>query len=377
MPTRTRAVDAFLITALIGAIKLGVLALFSHRTGKSINAALAEWDAKFYMGIAEGGYFHPTQPPIEGPPHERALAFFPAFPALLRALHTISGADYLTLGTTISQILSFVACLGIMTLAARSGLGRTGQIGAGILLLGAPLAITMIMPYSEALFMALSTWALVAIIDRKWLTAGALTMLAGLVRLTAVDLVAVLVLIALYTTFTRGQNLWRAWGAVAISPVGIASYLAYANHHLANAGGYFTIQRQGWHSYFDFGAATLRFLARVSFDNTSIIGYYLSAVIIIAAAIAVPATWPSVKRATLPVEIWLFGAAVAANMLLSDGIMHSRPRLLLPAYLLLIPLVGEITHKRSRPAQVAIATAYVAFGAWMSAYFLTVFPWAI
>ena len=39
------------------------------------------------------------------------------------------------------------------------------------------------------------------------------------------------------------------------------------------------------------------------------------------------------------VEVWWFAAALLATVLLSDGIMHSRPRLLLPAVLLLLPWV--------------------------------------
>ena len=60
-----------------------------------------------------------------------------------------------------------------------------------------------------------------------------------------------------------------------------------------------------------------------------------------------------------------------ANVLLSDGIMHSRPRLLLPAVIVLLPWV-----KKGASASVAVI-AWVLFGAWFSAYMLGVFEWAI
>lgn len=61
-----------------------------------------------------------------------------------------------------------------------------------------------------------------------------------------------------------------------------------------------------------------------------------------------------------------------ANVLLSGGIMHSRPRLLLPAVVVMVPWVG----KKGASASVAVG-AWGLFGAWFSAYMLAVFEWAI
>ena len=86
---------------------------------------------------------------------------------------------------------------------------------------------------------------------------------------------------------------------------------------------------------------------------------------IIAAPICLLLAW-----GRLPLPAWLFAAVLMANVLLSDGIMHSRPRLLLPAAVVLVPWVG----KKGASASVG---AWVLFGAWFSAYMLAVFEWAI
>lgn len=57
--------------------------------------------------------------------------------------------------------------------------------------------------------------------------------------------------------------------------------------------------------------------------------------------------------------------------------MHSRPRLLIPAYLLLLPLVFFFARRLSTPAQITIAVSWLLWGAWFGAYMLGVFPWAI
>ena len=150
-------------------------------------------------------------------------------------------------------------------------------------------------------------------------------------------------------------------------------YLAWANAHLGDVGGYFGTQQEHWNSSFDFGVSTVKWVwtQATTADNA---GYLLSCLAIVAAPLLLAATWRRV-----PWPVWLFVAALIANVLLSDGIMHSRPRLLLPAVVLAIPYVAQaVTGPRRvrRGAWCAVA-AWVLFGAWFSAYMLAVFEWAI
>ena len=94
--------------------------------------------------------------------------------------------------------------------------------------------------------------------------------------------------------------------------------------------------------------------------------------VILAAPVLLVVTWGKVQ----PVA-WWFSAVLMANVLLSSGIQHSRPRLLLPAAVLFIPwVVRAVTGRTPRAGWTGIA-AWVLWSAWFSAYMLVVFEWAI
>ncbi|AGF71325.1 GPI mannosyltransferase 2 [Corynebacterium halotolerans YIM 70093 = DSM 44683] len=355
------------LVAVVGTlIRVGVLGLFARANDEGTGGLLASWDTRYYLAIAEHGYFD-ADLDTDGPVHEYTLAFFPGFPALVRLVHELTRLDYAAAAVLLNILLTIVMTAGGMALAARMGAGRAGRTGAAVLVSSAPMAVTFTMPYTEALFGALAFWALVALIDRRWWPAAGLILLAGLTRLTAVDLVLVFAVVVLLRA--RGDR--RAWAALAVSPLSFLGYLAFANFHTRDAGGYFGIQEAGWGSRFDFGAATVRWMVEVLLTGRDP-GYFLTVGVMVAAVIALVPGWRRV-----PWEIWLFCAALTANVLLADGIMHSRPRLLLPAVIILLPWVLRGARKLSRGWQAAVAAGWVIFGAWFSGYMLTVFEWAI
>jgi hypothetical protein len=59
--------------------------------------------------------------------------------------------------------------------------------------------------YAEALFCALAIWALIALLERRWLTAAGLTILAGTVHSNAVALVATVAVAALPALIRAAQ----------------------------------------------------------------------------------------------------------------------------------------------------------------------------
>ena len=75
-------------------------------------------------------------------------------------------------------------------------------------------------------------WTLVALLNRRWLTAGALVLLAGTVRSTALALiaaVAVAVLTALIQDAPTRQRIalwWRPVAALLLAPLGLLGYSA-------------------------------------------------------------------------------------------------------------------------------------------------------
>src|SRR5437764_590558 len=90
-----------------------------------------------------------------------------------------------------------------------------------------PSSVVLTMVYAEALFCALAVWAMVALVSKRWLTAGLLTLAAGTVRSTALALiaaVAVAAAIAVITAVRTRQPFaawWRPAAAVLLAPLGL------------------------------------------------------------------------------------------------------------------------------------------------------------
>lgn len=357
---------AVILVAVAAFIRLGVLSWMAG--AGNTREKLTKWDAEIYRAIAEFGYFSPDgQAPSDPGTYEIRLAFFPGLPALMRAVHEVTGADFFYSGVIVAVVASVFMVAGFMALAGLIGADLWGRTLAAVVVLGAPMSVTYMMPYSESLFMALSFWALYFMVGSRWILAATLVFFTGFVRLTAVDLWLTLgIVIFLYAA----RNL-KAWAAWAVSVVPLVGYLLYASSFTRGIGGYFGMQTKGWNSTFDFGRATVEWVLKQlkASDN---VGYILTIAVIVAALVAVLLSFRK-----LPWALWIFAAGVAANVLLSDGIMHSRPRLLLPCLVVLLPAVVALARRQPRGVMVLCAVLWLLVGSWFSSHMLVIFEWAI
>lgn len=293
-------------------------------------------------------------------------------------------------------------------------------LAVGVLALGAPMSVVYTMPYSESLYTALAVWAVYLLLRGRFLTAGVLVLFAGLTRITAVVLVltlAVAAAVELWRWWRHRQGarglpgepvppgegrdtarVLRACAAPVIGVAGIAGYIAWANGRTAAIGGYFAAQERGWHSGVDFGAATWNWLTTQSLDlftstgaggadDGTMPGYAVSGwSMILVTVLCVASLYPLLTR-RMPWQLWLPAVAVAGMTLGSDGIMHSRPRLLLlPVLFLLCPLVVQTVaavrarlteHPALAGVPVVVGVAWCVVGFWVSGEMLVDFAYAI
>ncbi|MDO5668466.1 MAG: hypothetical protein Q4G50_00520 [Corynebacterium sp.] len=359
-------IDAALILLIGSTVRVLTLGVMARANGEDLTGLLHKWDAQYYLAIAEYGYFDAPLA-TDVPVHHRTLAFFPGFPLLVRGVGAVTGLETAAAAALVNIIAGVAMTAAAMVIARRMGADRFGMAAVGVLVSAAPMSITFTMPYTEALFGALAFWALLALMDRRWGWAAGLILVLGVVRITAVVLIVVFVVAVLI----RAPRDPRAWACLALTPWSLAAYLGWASWHTRDVGGYFGIQAQGWHTGFDFGAATFAWSVEILTTGTEV-GYLLSLAVMLAAVIALALAWGRV-----PAEVWTFCAAVMAMVLLSDGIMHSRPRLLLPAVLVLIPWALRCADRLPRWGTGLLAGAWIALGAWFSGYMLAVFEWAI
>jgi hypothetical protein len=341
---------------------------------------LTSWDADFFIRVARDGYDHGYQYDQSGHFIGNTLAFFPGYPALVR-LVAFTGVPFPVAAVVASLLAGAVAVVLVHLLGSRLRDRRTGYVLAA-LFCGQPMAVVLSMGYSEALFCALVLAMLLALHRDNWLWAGAFGALAGLTRTTG--LAAALAL--------AGWAAWRLWsdrglphepgraaprlrmlaGSV-LALCAVPAYWLWVGLRVGHLDAWFVEQRQGWGTGIDEGAATGRFLL----DTFRSADGFVS----VAAAFIIIGTGVGVLVAVLT-KVWppftLYGVLAYATVVGSSGYFNSRPRLLLPVLVMLVPVAFALAGARTRTRALVPAVAGMSLvGCWFGAYMITVWPYTI
>ncbi|GAA2222432.1 glycosyltransferase family 39 protein [Streptomyces nogalater] len=376
-PLLRRAAPALLGYAAVRALGLVVLAGWSAARGKSAYTLLtARWDALWYTRVAELGYGYEVRLP-NGDVHSN-LAFFPLLPWLERLLHTLTPLSYADAGFVVGLLASLAAAAGIFAVADRLHGARAGFF-AVLLWAVLPVGIVQSMAYSESLFTALAAWSLYAVLTGRWVSAGLLAALAGLTRPVGAAVVAA-VWTAGVISFVRARSAQRAPGAhpethapgapgaaplrasasgdparrralgMLLAPLGAAGYVLWVGHRTgAGPLGYLDVQA-GWRNGFDGGYAFARFVAGrfTSFPSA------LAGVGLIAGVALLIRLYVAGVRQRQPAALLVYTGVVLALALCASSYFGSKPRLLMPAFPVLLPLARALA--RSRPSRAALVT---------------------
>ncbi|GGZ62179.1 membrane protein [Streptomyces bluensis] len=371
-PLLARAAPALLGYAAVRALGLVTLAVWSAARDKSAYTLLAaRWDSLWYVRVADLGYGYEVRLP-NGDIHSN-LAFFPLLPWLERAVSAVTSLAYADAGLVVSTLASLAAAWGIFAVADHVYGRRTG-VCAVLLWAVLPVGIVQSMAYTESLFTALAAWALYAVLTGRWVTAGTLAALAGLTRPVGLA-VAVAVWAAVLapslagdrsTVEPDGAPMWRRALGMLLAPLGAAGYVLWVGHHTGRGPlGYLDVQA-GWRNGFDGGYAFARFVAGkfTSFPSALAgVGLVLGVALVI---------WLYVAgiRQRQPLPLPVYTGVVVALALGASGYFGSKPRLLMPAFPLLLPLaraLAGLRTTRSGPVLGAVAVASALYGAfWLS-----------
>ncbi|MGY4996288.1 mannosyltransferase family protein [Streptomyces sp. 900105245] len=157
----------------------------------------------------------------------------------------------------------------------------------------------------------------------------------------------------------------RALG-MALAPLGAAGYVLWVGRHTGRGPlGYLDVQA-GWRNGFDGGYAFARFVAD---KFTSFPSALAGAGLIIGVALLI---WLYVNgvRARQPVELLVYTGVVLALALCASSYFGSKPRLLLPAFPVLLPLacaLARLRTSRSTLVTAGVAVASAVYGAfWLN-----------
>lgn len=369
-----QAIAAYLV---VRTFSVALLVLFASHFDKSLLDRLTAWDGQWYLSIAEHGYRGITRGLVDAAgqfaPHT-PLAFFPAYPKTLSVLATVTGCSDTTAALTLSLVAGVVAACGIY----RIGRIVDGRPRVGILLVtlwaGAPMAITLSMAYTEALFSAFAAWTLVAVLERRWLLAGLCCLGAGLTRSTAVVLIGVVILAALVEVCRKRAH-WPEVVCIFLCPLGLLGYWLYVADVTGSWTGWFDLERRGWSTRFDGGQETLGFVKTMLVSGTSVMET-LTVLVVLATVVLAVLLAKSSFTARVPWQLTVYGAGIVVLIAGTAGLPFAKARFLLPAFTLLLPVAVGLAGRR-RSTQIAAATGFVLLGCWFSAYSLTGWRYAI
>ncbi|WP_445518718.1 mannosyltransferase family protein [Streptomyces sp. NEAU-174] len=346
------ALLAYAGTRLLGLVVLAIWGAFADKSPHQLLSA--RWDSLWYTRIAEEGYGYTLHLP-DGAIHSN-LAFFPLLPALERVISAIASLGAADAGLLVSSVTSLFAAWGIFAIGDLL-YGRRVGVTLAVLWGVLPVGIVQSMAYSESLFTALAAWGVYAALTRRWLWAGLCAALAGLTRPVGAAVVAAVWVAAAVELLPGGR--WRhAWrqdrsllAGVVLAPLGWLGYVVWVALRTGSVTGYFDVQN-GWGNGFDGGLAFAGFVGGLLIEPPFVGG--LGLLLGVGALI-----WLAVRcvRQRQPPPLLAYGGAVLVLALAAKGYFGSKPRLLIPAFPLLLPIAVALA--RLRPVRAALVLGSV------------------
>ncbi|MDI6097668.1 mannosyltransferase family protein [Actinoplanes sp. NEAU-A12] len=365
-----------LLTAVgvLALTRIGQLMMISWLGGattapRSVWERLLIWDAGWFLRVAmdgyPDGYTYDGQGKLEG----NELAFFPVYPMLIRAGAAI-GMDPSVAAVGVAWTASIAAAVALHLLGTALYDRRAGWALVAVCC-SAPASVVLSMAYSESLFIALVAGMFVAAHQRVWWAAGLLGLAAALTRPTgAAAALGLAVAAALAMRDSREQR-WKPLAAAAAALAGVPLYLGWVAYRVGDLSAWFKIQTAGWGTSFDYGSSTGKFLWTTLRGGDGWIPVSVALILLVALAAAGVAL---AQKPWLPLAV--YGVVAMVLVYGQAGFYHSKPRLLLPVLLTLLPAVAAAARARPRVAILSIA-AWALFGLWYGAYLVTVWPFTL
>ncbi|XVV11582.1 mannosyltransferase family protein [Actinoplanes sp. CA-131856] len=362
------AIGIFALTRVAQLIILGWLDAASDDP-IGIRNRLLVWDAGWFLKVAVNGYPHGYTYDMAGQLQGNELAFFPVYPLLIRAVAAV-GIPASTAALIVSWVASVAMAIALHLLGTSLYDKRVGWALVAICC-SAPVSIVFSMAYSEAVFLALVAGMLVAAHRKVWWAAGLLGVLTALSRPTGAAAAVALAVAALLAVRADRKQAWKPLLAAAVALAGVPLFLAWVGWRVGDPAAWFRIQAAGWGTAFDYGASTVTFLATTLSTGDGWVP--ISVALILLAAVA--AAWVALAGKPWP-PLAVYGLIAMVLVYGQAGFYHSKPRLLVPVLLTLLPAAIAASRARPRVAILSI-TAWAAFGLWYGAYLVAVWPYTL
>ncbi|MDX3369506.1 hypothetical protein PV387_26340 [Streptomyces sp. ME02-6987-2C] len=335
---------------------------------------LATWDGWWYLQVAEHGY-SPALVRLDSDGlftvQQNSVAFFPLYPALIRMVSESTGLGLYGSGILVSVVSSFVAAAGIYAVISLLAGARAGTVAAGLWAV-APGAGVEWAVYSESLFVAIAAWTCYAVMKGRWVTAGLLAFTAGLNRPTSAVLIGAVGLAALVTlarpASRREHGVRGPVYAMLVAPLGLLSYIAWVGWSTGEATAYFTLQREGWAHFFDYGAYTWDVLRNLAVGRGDYpFAFSTPDLLSLQLVLALPFLIALMLRRRPPLVLVAYTLATIVTVLGTQQMFGNTMRYLLPAFPLLLAPAAALSRLKLPSLIVFFTTASIASG-WYAHY---------
>ncbi len=378
---------ALAVYAAIRLVGLLALAIYARNHDYAAFARLDTYDAPRLLRLAARGYDPLIPGYLHGRPTTSNIAFFPLYPLVVRAVAALPLVSVLAAGYLVTAVSGLVAAAGLdrfgrrLVPAANGGTRaatdaaapRTARVG-GLVVVALwatwPHGVVLAMPYTEALYVALAVWSTLALLDGRWLTAGVLCLFAGATRSLGVALagaIALAALVAVVRAVREHRRVpWRPVAGAVLAPLGVLGYWGFLWARTGRPDAWFWVQSAEWRSGFDGGAYTLRTITSSLTQGDDLVIVVCSLVVVASIALVVAL---AVGRA--PLAVVAYAAFAVALVLGTENYMHSKSRLLLCAFPLVLPLAWGLV-RLPRPVIVGVLVVLTVVVAWYNAYVLVV-----
>lgn len=343
--------------------------------GSLMRDKLLAWDASWFVRLAEGGYPKSYEYGPNGELLGSTLAFFPGYPLLIKAVAAVTRTDHATTAIALAWIFGAAAALLLCALATRLW-NRRVALALVALVCVQPMSVVFTMAYSEPMFLALVLASLLLAHKDRWLLAGLFGFLAGLTRPTGAALaLALLVAAVLHVRSSSGRRRFLALAGAFIACLGVPAYLTWVGHRVGDPAGWFKVQSAGWGTSTDYGVMVFRFI-RDSFKAGDGWVQMSVAILLVAAMGLVLFSGYLMVRGEIWPPLVVYGLVALALVVGQAGYYHSKPRLMVPVLLTLVPPAIALGRARPRTA-IAWLVGFGLFGLWYGAHMIMVWRYAI
>lgn len=213
--------------------------LFSHVFH---HYTLNPWDGGWYVLAAQHGWPHHVLSGT-GDSAQDTLAFFPGFPAVIRAVHFVLPVSWMHAGQVAAFLTELAMVIGVWLLAGEMW-GRSAADRSVVILCFFPGAFILAMMYSEPLLIAAAAFCFMALRRRQWVLAGVLATIGTTTRITGVALVVCCAWEAFQAI--RRDRQWSALLAPAIAPLGVIAWFLYLWASTGARLAWFDTEKHGW-----------------------------------------------------------------------------------------------------------------------------------